>query len=600
MSESAPDIAIAITGLDKRFRRFQHPGWRVLDVLGVPVPRTRYDNFQVLSDVNFTIHSGEKVALIGRNGAGKSTLLRLIAGQMRADSGTICVNGQVQALMTLGTGFHPDFTGLDNIRSALAYQGISPTEMPRHIEEITEFTELDDFLKRPVKEYSAGMYARLTFAVATCMTPDILIIDEILGAGDAYFLGKCIQRMKALTQNGATILFVSHDMSAVQMLCDRGIWLEAGRVRLDGPLLPVSKAYLASIRDQEERRLRAKSMALTKGQASAIAADGGQQVTLLRLVGQEGVPPSDPVLVRAIRYGDAHGELGHIDLAGSQGAGSSALLVDAQCMNWQRVKPEPGEAPAWAFGDFGGRYQHAPLQIVWPSQHLPDKDWVELEIRASACAPVLFEQYMPDESRYRTLAEIPQDNLHGWHSVRVTLQVPDEQVDAVSSKLAGLIAELQPLHGQHDRYGIGGICISGFGFFDGEHTQRHTLISGETAFALIGFEAEQPVPDPVPVIAVYRPDGTCAMQVISTLSGQSFGQLEGAGAIRVEFSPLLLGPGEYLLSVALFRDLNLASNLEPVAFDLHDRCYPLKILPPVGIGVEIGVVNQPAHWELVQ
>jgi len=596
MSESLPEPAIAITGLDKRFRRFQHPGWRALDALGWPVPRTRYDHFQALSGINLTIKRGEKVALIGRNGAGKSTLLRLIAGQMRADAGSVRVNGQVQALMTLGTGFHPDFTGLENIHSALAYQGVSPADMAGHIEDITEFTELDQFLYRPVKEYSAGMYARLTFAVATCITPDILIIDEILGAGDAYFLGKCIQRMKALTREGATILFVSHDMSSVQMLCERGIWLDGGRIRQDGPLLPVSKAYLASIREQEERRLRAKSMALTKGQASAIE-DGGQH-SLLRLVGQDGVPPAEPVLVRAIGYGDAHGELGQIDLAGAQSAGGSALLTDTKYMNWQRVKSESGEPAIWAFGDFGGRYQHAPLQIVWPEPRPPTATWVQWDIRGSTSTRVLLEQFMPEDNAWHTLAEIPPEASPVWQTVRAVLQTPEDREGSASSKLAGLIAELQPLD-SHDHYGIGGIKINGFGFFDADSSQRHTLISGESAFALIGFDADQPVLNPVPVIAIYRPDGTCAMQVISTLSGQAFERLEGNGAIRVEFAPLLLGPGDYLVSVALFRDLNLATNLEPVAFDLHDRCYPLKVLPPPGIGVEIGIVNQPAHWELV-
>ncbi|BCQ59340.1 hypothetical protein PBOI14_10900 [Pseudomonas sp. Boi14] len=284
------DLTISLKAVNKSFRRFQHPGWRALDALGWPVSKKRYDVFQALSDINLDIARGEKVALIGRNGAGKSTLLRLVSGQMRADSGQIRVSGKVQALMTLGTGFHPDFTGIENIRSALAYQGIQPSRVDECIEEITDFTELDSFLHRPVKEYSAGMYARLAFAVATTITPEVLIIDEVLGAGDAYFLGKCIQRMKALTGQGATILFVSHDISSVQMLCDRGVWLEGGRIRQDGPLLPVSKAYLANIREEEERRVRAKSMSLTKGQVGALLRESSQ-TTLLRLIGADGTPP---------------------------------------------------------------------------------------------------------------------------------------------------------------------------------------------------------------------------------------------------------------------------------------------------------------------
>lgn len=586
-----PDYAISITGVSKTFRRFQHPGWRALDALGWPVSKRRYDLFQALTGIDLTIARGEKVALIGRNGAGKSTLLRLISGQMRADAGQIRVNGQVQALMTLGTGFHPDFTGLENIRSALAYQGIAPSQVDACIEEIAEFTELDSFLQRPVKEYSAGMYARLAFAVATTLTPDVLIIDEILGAGDAYFLGKCIQRMKALTSQGATIVFVSHDISSVQMLCDRGIWLEGGKVRQDGPLLPVSKAYLASIRDEEERRVRAKSMSLTRGQVSALAAAAGQ-TSLLRLVGADGAAPTQALLLSAVDYGDGSGPLGSLDLAGSH-AGGSCLIVDAQFMNWQRVAST--ESPAcWAFGDFGGRYLHAPLQLAWP-HGVPSDAWLQLRLRPSPSHAVRLEQYDAEQGAYQVLSEIAAEVTDTWKDLRVPLQN--------GSALAGnqsreLLADLQELSSD-DRYGSGEARITGFGFFDADGARRHTLITGEPAFAVIAFDASQTVFEPVPVVAIYRPDGTCVLQVIASLSGQHFAQLSGKGGIRVDFAPLLLGPGDYLVSVALFRELNLASAVEPSAYDLHDRCHALKVLPPAGIHVQIGTVNQPAHWELL-
>lgn len=585
------DCAISLSGVSKAFRRFQHPGWRALDALGWPVPKRRYDLFRALADIDLNIARGEKVALIGRNGAGKSTLLRLIAGQMRADTGQIRVNGQVQALMTLGTGFHPDFSGLENIRSALAYQGIVPARVNACIDEIADFTELDGFLERPVKEYSAGMYARLAFAVATTITPEVLIIDEILGAGDAYFLGKCIQRMKALTSQGATILFVSHDISSVQMLCDRGIWLEGGRIRQDGPLLPVSKAYLASIRDEEERRVRAKSMSLTRGQVSALTAAGGQ-TTLLRLIGRNGTAPTQPLQVAAVNFGDASGPLGSIDMAGAQAFGSH-LIVDPQFMNWQRMTSSV-DTPCWAFGDFGGRYQHAPLQLAWPDG-VPDGAWVQLQVRHSESHAVLLEQFDPAQGVYCLLAEFAASSGEVWTDLRVPLQA---ESSLGRNQHSELLANLQELSSD-DRYGSGEVRITGFGFFDAEGGRRHTLITGEPAFAVIAFEAGQAVLDPVPVVAIYRPDGTCVMQVIASLSGQRFPLLEGKGAIRVAFDPFLLGPGDYLVSVALFRELNLASAIEPSSYDLHDRCHALKVMPPSGIHVQIGVVNQPAHWELL-
>ncbi|MBP5127202.1 Wzt carbohydrate-binding domain-containing protein, partial [Pseudomonas protegens] len=161
-----------------------------------------------------------------------------------------------------------------------------------------------------------------------------------------------------------------------------------------------------------------------------------------------------------------------------------------------------------------------------------------------------------------------------------------------------LLADLQEL-APDDRYGSGEIRINGFGFFDAEGVRRHTLISGEAAFAVMAFEASQAVKDPVPVVAIYRPDGICVMQVIASMNGQRFACVEGKGGIRVDFSPLLLGPGDYLVSVAIFRELNPASSIEPASYDLHDRCHALKVLPPPGIHVQIGVVNQPAQWELL-
>ncbi|MEZ5595329.1 MAG: Wzt carbohydrate-binding domain-containing protein [Pseudomonadales bacterium] len=152
----------------------------------------------------------------------------------------------------------------------------------------------------------------------------------------------------------------------------------------------------------------------------------------------------------------------------------------------------------------------------------------------------------------------------------------------------------------NDRYGDGDIQITGFSFFDDQGEARHTLVTGENASALIRFACRDTVTEPVAVIAIYRPDGICAMQVISSRSGYHFPLLKSDGGIRVDFQPLTLGPGEYVVSIALFKELNLASSVEPPAHDLHDRCYPLKMLPPVGIQVEIGVVNQTAEWHIVQ
>lgn len=582
------DIAIKIEGVTKSFRRFRHPGWRALDAFGVSVPRSRYDIFDALRGIDIEVRQGERTALIGRNGAGKSTLLRLISGQMQPDSGRVQVTGNIQALMELGTGFHPDFTGIENIHAALALQGLRGSSLRTQVEEIIDFTELEGFIERPVREYSAGMYARLAFAVATTIKPEILIVDEILGAGDAYFVGKSIQRMKALTENGATVLFVSHDMSSVQLLCERAIWIDRGMVRKEGPILQVSKAYMAAVREDEEIRTRARTMSLTRQQAAGL--DRQSRVTLFRLIG-EVTPPRKPLSVSAIRFGSGDTEVGRIEPTRSADEGNGPML-DAAHMNWRGPETASGRL-CWQFGDFGGLFGHAPWQITWPAAPV-ENAWIELDVLASQTDPVAVEQFDPEANGYVRLGKIEASGTNQWEAVKVScLEQPIAEGERVTHKLD--LLELK----SDDRYGSGEAHITAFGFLDADGERRHTLITGEEASAVIAFSARGELLDPVAVIAIYRPDGTCVMQVVSNRDGTSFGTVAGERLIRVNFAPLQLGPGDYIVSVALFKELNIATRVEPQAYDLHDRCYALKMLPPPGVGIEIGVVNQQATWEVL-
>lgn len=582
------EYSVSIDNITKKFRRFKHPGWRALDALGIKVPRKKFDEFTALRNINFRALRGEKIALIGRNGAGKSTLLRVISGQMRPDQGRVTIKGCVQALMELGTGFHPDFSGMDNIRSSLAYQGITSSKITQLIEDVVEFTELEEFIDRPVREYSAGMYARLAFAVATAIKPEVLIIDEILGAGDAYFVGKCIQRMKDLTSDGATVLFVSHDMSSIQLLCERALWIEKGTIKADGDVLSVTKSYLASIREDEEIRARSRSMSLTRAQ---VAANTGQSaISIYRFIGSEGQAPSDPVAVAEIRFGDEKGDSGSI-LPDSQEE-RSRMIVESGITNWSNAELCDGRT-CRRFGDYAGRFVHAPWQIDWTGKGKTMR-WMEIDYKPSKADSLLLEEYDEKRQQYVLLAEIASgQGESGWTTLRVKMKDPQNSDDEDSMPAQ----DIQMLKSQ-DRYGKGPIKINAFAFFDQSGTRRHTLISGEPAKAVMSFYASEPIKEPVAVVAIYRPDSTCALQVVSNRENATLGILENHGRIIVSFAPLLLGPGEYIISIALFKELNIASRHEPEAYDLHDRCYALKILPPPGLGVEIGIVNQSATWEI--
>jgi lipopolysaccharide transport system ATP-binding protein len=205
------------------------------------------EEFLALSDVNFEVKQGEAVGIIGRNGAGKSTLLKILSRITEPTKGRVILNGRVSSLLEVGTGFHPELTGRENIFLNGAVLGMTRREILRKFDEIVAFAEVEKFLDTPVKHYSSGMYVRLAFAVAANLEPEILIVDEVLAVGDAEFQKKCLGKMDEVSRNqGRTVLFVSHNMEAVLKLCTRGILFESGRIKTIGDINTVVPAYLSS------------------------------------------------------------------------------------------------------------------------------------------------------------------------------------------------------------------------------------------------------------------------------------------------------------------------------------------------------------------
>ncbi len=197
----------------------------------------------VLKNIDFDIRKGESVALIGVNGSGKSTLLKLITRIIYPNKGTIKVNGKVSSLLELGAGFHPDFSGRENIYFNASIFGLTRKEIDDRLNKIIEFSELEDFIDTPIRTYSSGMYMRLAFSVAINVDADIILIDEILAVGDQHFQEKCMDKMLELKKSGKTLVFVSHSASAVKFLCDRSIWLKDGKIEMDGKTEEVLKEY---------------------------------------------------------------------------------------------------------------------------------------------------------------------------------------------------------------------------------------------------------------------------------------------------------------------------------------------------------------------
>ena len=208
--------------------------------------RAQSREFWSLRDVSFTLADGEALGIVGRNGAGKSTLLKVLMRITTPTLGQSRTRGRVAALLEVGTGFHPELTGRENLYLNAAVLGMSKAETTRRFDEIVDFAGTERFLDTPVKRYSSGMYLRLAFAVAAHLEPDILVVDEVLAVGDAEFQRKCLKRMSTAEAEGRTVLFVSHDLGSLSRLCTRALWLEAGRVRDEGPTDSIVRSYLSS------------------------------------------------------------------------------------------------------------------------------------------------------------------------------------------------------------------------------------------------------------------------------------------------------------------------------------------------------------------
>lgn len=241
-------FAISLRNVTKSYRLFGSQRQQLMEVLGLnrfrlgarADPSTEY---KALSGISLEIAKGQRIGIIGRNGAGKTTLLKLICGNFAPTSGEIEVHGAVQALMGTGIGFHPDYTGRENALASLQYNGLTRDQYEPALEEIINFCELGEFIDQPFKTYSLGMQARLMFATSTAIRPDILIVDEVLGAGDAYFVAKSRVRMEKLVRGGCTMLLVSHSTQQVLEMCTEAIWLDQGKIRMQGDAFVVVKAY---------------------------------------------------------------------------------------------------------------------------------------------------------------------------------------------------------------------------------------------------------------------------------------------------------------------------------------------------------------------
>lgn len=257
---SSEEVRIQVEGLSKRYEMYAQPSDRLKQMIfprvqraARRVPRAYFKDFWALRDVTFNVRHGETVGIVGRNGSGKSTLLQMICGTLSPTLGSVNVDGRISALLELGAGFNPEFTGRENVMLSGLVYGIAEDEIRRRFDEILDFSGIGEFIDQPVKTYSSGMYVRLAFAVAINVSPDLLVVDEALAVGDEAFQRKCLARIDAIRDSGATVLFVSHSAGTVIELCDRAILLDQGELLMEGTPKVVVTAYQKLVYAPRER-----------------------------------------------------------------------------------------------------------------------------------------------------------------------------------------------------------------------------------------------------------------------------------------------------------------------------------------------------------
>jgi lipopolysaccharide transport system ATP-binding protein len=514
-----PTPAIRLRSVGKVYRLYTQPVYRLLDLFGLCPPGHAYfTEHQALDGLDIEIQRGEKVAIIGRNGAGKSTLLKTITGLVRPTVGTVDVTGRISNLLQIGTGFHPEFTGRQNVFASLAHQGIVGRQASALFDAILEFAEIEEYVDQPMKTYSTGMCSRLMFSSAVMVTPDILVVDEILGVGDAYFSHKSFERMREMcSQAGTTLLLVTHDIYSALNLCDRFIWIDRGAIRFDGDGKSAIALYEASIKEQEEHRLRAKGVR----EIQAVAEPATVHV-LVRT--RTGFALTSPLALDVLELTDDDGVKTTLPVAA--GAPGWHLLPESSL-----AAPEPvAGVAARALRPTGSIYHKAEWAVSLPGTARPASARVRWHYRGSDVVDL--RVFTPDR-KVSIAAELPPGA--SWQ-------------EAVFQRGADAGQQLD-LQKQID-YGTGRVRITGVEFLDAEGRSVVQVGHGDTLTVRVRALVSKELTDRhvTFVLVLWRQGSSC----LAVAHRPEMLLPEGDECeVDIVFDPLNLGSGLWYVNVGM-------------------------------------------------
>ncbi|MBX9903484.1 MAG: ABC transporter ATP-binding protein [Burkholderiales bacterium] len=584
------DLIVKAVNLGKTYRLYAKPHHRFLDMFGLLRNNNgAFTEHHALDHVNLEIRRGEKVAFIGRNGAGKSTLLKLIAGVAQPTTGTLEVSQGAHALLQIGSGFHPDFTGRQNSLSYLAHLGITGTEAQAKLENIVDFAELEEYIDQPTKTYSTGMVTRLMFATSTVIEPELLILDEILGVGDAYFSNKSFDRIREMCAGGrTTVLLVSHDIYSASRISDRMVWLDGGRVIADGPASNVMKAYEDSIRVQEESRLRRKArmnMALMQQNNPGIR---WLKVDIRSLTN---MPMNGPLFVSEIKL-QLRDHILFADLS-DEGLGKAAALEGVTAARWGHFTELEGVI-CREMRNYGTPLHRA--SVLLPIPDGIDRITLEngsLGIRYLSQADSALELIAYGAGFQSNPGSLPES--HGkWTDHVISLSENSSLPGKNDSILGGAT-----IHGTND------ILITSVRSFDDTGSETLMFQHGAAMSLEIGFEIRNPqLNQTADLLVGFHRDGITDVCRFFTPDLRFDASSAPVGVVKMKISKINLANGTYTASLTLAKAGYYADNpaifyaINPDVYTCLSRVLEIQIHGGDLVASGAGVVGE-ATWQVV-
>jgi lipopolysaccharide transport system ATP-binding protein len=567
---SAPEEPVVrLAGVGKAYKIFRSPFGIFLDAIGLS-RLTTHREFWAVRGFDLELAQGERLGLIGRNGAGKSTVLKLITQNIDTSEGSIEVDGEVHALFEAGGGLHPEFSGTENIRASLETMGLEKKQIAEAERDIADFTELGGFLDQPLKTYSLGMQSRLSFAISTAVKPEILIVDEVLGAGDAYFFSKAISRMEGLVQSGAAVLIVSHALDQIVRFCEETIWLDRGRIIMRGPSTEVVKAYEKFIRDLEDRRLRAKNRKTLLAGYDAFERESHTDHLELDLRTEGRV---DVGRVALIRDGEVEDEL---LVGGAQDADRTQSAYVAADEAWSG----PRQEDVAFFRSLEGQGASAQIGFALWFFYPQSRYQIDVTYRSTGASEVALSRGGEGSNAEKL------DPAAEWTTVRLELQ---------SSAPARAGAAAKESNVSRWR-GTAGLRMEQVSMLDEDGNEQAVFEVHRPLSVIVELSATEDGRFPlIPAALVFRLDGIVVTRHVGDEVVLELRAGERAQA-RLDLGPLQLGDGTYLLSVGLYRWLDLDNTVSSEYYDYYDRSFEFQVTgnPPL----HNEVFRHPGNWSV--